>query len=266
MEQVDEIKLCVAYCRLGRGYKLSARSCSDTTKANDFLEHLCGDPRRCGGHKTKAGGFFPDEALAGQTIEAVLDQKIKDYFETYELIDTLGYAAPLEEMQTYRKTPCVFAAACSTDILSEGTAFLVRELEGDLEYVASPDLFFVVGVSGEVYYMSKEKFDMRYNFSQDKQVNDYDKVPSIRNLRTGDTINLNSYLKTCISKDNRMVYAKQLTRGVKVLTAWDRHNYFRGRAGDYLVASWEDPNDVYIVQNQVFQMMYKPVSPAEYGT
>lgn len=44
---------------------------------------------------------------------------------------------------------------------------------------------------------------------------------------------------------------------MKVIGMWDPFNYFLGRPGDYLVANYRDPNDIYIIQNEAFEGSYE---------
>lgn len=190
LEQVDQINQCVSFCRVPRGYKLSARSCRHTTKANDFLEHLCGNQKTSGGHRTKAGGFLPEQDLTIREVEELLVRRALDYFKTYPLIDTRSDAVPIEDMKVYRKKPIPRRAVCAAEILPAGTPLLIRELQEDLEQTSSEELFLVVGQQGETYYMSKEKFESIYHFEDRPVHTDYDYEPTIRNRLTGRSIRL----------------------------------------------------------------------------
>jgi phosphoglycolate phosphatase len=53
------------------------------------------------------------------------------------------------------------------------------------------------------------------------------------------------------------VFAKELTKRVKVFTAWDSEKYMLGCPGDYLLVRYEDRNDVYILERDVFFHTYE---------
>lgn len=53
------------------------------------------------------------------------------------------------------------------------------------------------------------------------------------------------------------MFAKELTKRVKVFAAWDSEKYMLGCPGDYLLVRYEDRNDVYILERDVFFHTYE---------
>ena len=67
---------------------------------------------------------------------------------------------------------------------------------------------------------------------------------------------LESHIKGCVAVNEAIVKAKKLTRRVKVFTEWDKNNYLSGSVGDYLAAKADNPKDVYIIKNKLFDKLY----------
>ena len=65
--------------------------------------------------------------------------------------------------------------------------------------------------------------------------------------------------RQCLSKEGR-VLARQLTRGIKIFTAWDNGNYIKGEPGDWLVMRKENHADQYVITGELFPRLYRPVS------
>lgn len=64
-------------------------------------------------------------------------------------------------------------------------------------------------------------------------------------------------VKGCIAKAGKPIYAKHLTRALKVYTMWDEDNYMYGRPGDYVAVRPDDPTDVYIIMGKMFDITYE---------
>ena len=55
-----------------------------------------------------------------------------------------------------------------------------------------------------------------------------------------------------------MIYARVLTKPVKIFSRWDYEGYMYGNAGDYICYSPDDDRDVYVVKKEVFEATYIP--------
>ena len=66
-------------------------------------------------------------------------------------------------------------------------------------------------------------------------------------------------VKGCTSKTGTAIFAKQLTKAVKLYTVWDGENYMYGRPGDYLAVRPDDPTDVYVIRQRIFEKTYESV-------
>jgi phosphoglycolate phosphatase len=70
-------------------------------------------------------------------------------------------------------------------------------------------------------------------------------------------IKLLPYAKTCVSTGTVCIFAKKLDRVTKVFTTWDPGNYMYATPEDYLAVRVDDPDDVYIIDQDIFPRSYK---------
>uniref|UniRef100_UPI0040578148 hypothetical protein n=1 Tax=Acetatifactor sp. TaxID=1872090 RepID=UPI0040578148 len=64
-------------------------------------------------------------------------------------------------------------------------------------------------------------------------------------------------MKTCIPTDDFRIYAKVLDSSVKLFPKWDEDKYMLGMSGDYLAASAEDLENVFIEPGDKFLERYR---------
>lgn len=261
--QVEEVDTCVAFNRNPDGYKLSVRSCVQEVKANELAEVLCEGIGNGGGHLRKAGGFIAAESFEKRypekSMETALEERVIDYHDSYEIIYAARYTMDTSDMELYVKKPILVGYAKATDFLKEGTPILVRTLEGDVDLIVEKDLYFMIGIEGEVYPINQEKFERSYQPAEGTPEMDTDYAPTIRDNIYGNTYQLMDCMRPCVSTGTTKIYARKLTSNVKVFTAWDKEKYYRGLAGDYIVVREDDAHDIYIVRGDIFLKTYEKV-------
>lgn len=259
--QVEEVDVCIACCRNPAGYKLSVRSCIKEVKANELAATLCEDIGNGGGHLTKAGGFIAENSfrqLYGERdIAEVLEQRTCSYFDSYQIIYAKDYLLDCSAMKKYQKKNIPVGVSVATEFLQEGTPIMVRTLEGDVDLTVEKDLFFMIGVEGEVYPIRKEKFERSYRFVEEIPFFCMDYAPTVRNNVDGEIYQLLKYMRPCVATGNVKIYASQLKKNVKVFTAWDENKYYTGRVGDYIVCREDDMHDIYVVRQDIFIKTYE---------
>lgn len=263
--QVEEIDTCIAYNPNPGGYKLSVRSCIKEVKANELAGFLCAGIGNGGGHLTKAGGFIAANTFRdkypNQDISTTLQNRMREYFDTYEVIYAKDYELDRTTLKPYQKKAIPIGVAMATDFLEEGTPILVRTLEGDVDIVVENDLYFMIGVEGEVYPIRKEKFDRTYSIVENEEpefIMEY--APTIRNNIDGEVYKLLEQMQTCVAKGTTRIYAKQLEKNVKVFTAWDENKYYSGKAGDYIACREDDFHDIYVIKENIFYKTYEEIA------
>lgn len=265
--QVDTIKTCVVFNEVQDGYKLSIRSCVREVNASELANYLTKGIGSGGGHYEKAGGFISERLFREKyslNAEGYFNTKMTEYFDTYEIITAKNYEANISEMSLYKKKAMPIGCVKAKDVLPLGTPITVRSLEGDSDLIIEDDLYIMIGIKGEVYPSREEKLkrtnnilDKKYVYSECVIDNTY--IPTIKNRITGQNLLITDYAKVCIPTGEVKIYAKQLTRGIKVFTAWDKEKYMLGQPGDYLAVRTDDMHDIYIIEQKIFGLTYEAV-------
>lgn len=266
--QKEQMSLCVAYTEDPAGCKFVVRSLTDTTRADEVAGYLSESVGAGGGQTNKAGGFISEylfqaekqgyESEDGKTdYYSYLWKRLSQYLNEYQVIRAEEYCPELELMERYKKKKMKLGVVRTIDCMKEGTPILIRTLEGDMECVSADDLFIMIGIDGEVYPIRQEKFEFSYEFTDGKPeyISEYE--PVIHNTITDEAYHLESYMKTCQAKGISYIYAKQLSKPVKIFTQWDQTKYLKGSRGDYLAVRGDDFNDVYIIEKSVFLRSYE---------
>lgn len=262
--QVEKVDTCVAFNLNPNGYKLSVRSCIREVKANELAEELCRDIGNGGGHVTKAGGFISQNLVLQKypedRIEEVLVNRMKEYYDSYDIIYAESHVMDLTGMKLYKKKAVRVGVVKAVDLLPEDTPIVVRALEGDVDLVVHEGLYLMVGVEGEVYPINQKKFELSYRLTDGTpEIMEMDYEPTVHDTLHGQMYSLLENMKTCISTGETRIYAKPLTKNVKIFTAWDRNKYYRGLVGDYIAMREDDPHDIYIVRGDIFHRTYEVI-------
>lgn len=265
--QVDKISSSVVYNDMGFGYKLSVRSCIKEVRANDFVAYITENVGSGGGHNEKAGGYIDKAKLAKEypklEIGEFLEMRMKDYYETSEIIYAKDYEIDTTDMSKYQKKRIPLGYVDPSSFLEEGTKVTVRTLEGDFDLEVDGDFYIIIGVKGEVYPIKKDKFVNRYTEEKIPYVFDGQYEPTLHLKAEGTSINLIKYAKTCIFSGKAYIYAKEVDHTVKIFTYWDTDTYMLGKPGDFIACRTDDTKDVYIIEHDIFYKTYEPFDGEE---
>ncbi|MGN0384529.1 MAG: bifunctional oligoribonuclease/PAP phosphatase NrnA [Lachnospiraceae bacterium] len=264
--QVDVIKSCVVFNEINDGFKLSVRSCVKEVDASELASFLTENIGSGGGHYEKAGGFVSrklyEERYPTLHAEAYFNNRMTQYFDSFDLIYAEKYDMDISNMKKYTKKNIPIGYVKTAEVLPVGTPITIRTLEGDMEMKVEEDLYILIGIKGEVYPNRREKFersyktlDQKYRFEDMVLSRDY--IPTIKNRDDGSTLLITDYAKVCVPTGQVHIHAKELKRGVKVFTAWDKERYMLGKAGDYLAVRCEDRHDIYVVERDIFGRTYE---------
>ena len=263
--QVDAIKTCVVFNEVPDGYKFSVRSCIREVNASELAAFLAQEIGSGGGHYEKAGGFISlwryEENFPTLHTEAYFNNRMTQYFDSYDLIYAEDYQADLEGMKQYQKRNIPVGYVKADRVLPVGTPITIRTLEGDIELTVDEDLYIIIGLKGEVYPNRREKFERSYRILDQKYQHspDLEYVPTIKDRIDGSTLTLTDFAGVCEPTGTVKIYARELDRGVKVFTAWDKGKYMLGKPGDYLAVRCDDLHDVYVVERDIFDKSYDEV-------
>ena len=165
----------------------------------------------------------------------------------------------MDGMKKYVKIPQEFGYVKLTDVFPKGTLITVRTLEGDIDITIDKSHYLMVGITGEIYPIAKEKFKKSYKTLDDSFDKKFEYDPSIKNSVTGEKKSVMAYVKHAVSKGNVSIYAHPLDKCVKLFTAWDDEKYYSGEIGDYIAFREDDPHDIYIIKKDLFDQLYKEV-------
>ncbi len=264
--QVDKITTCVVFCQNGDGFKLSIRSCVKEVNASELAAFLTERIGSGGGHYEKAGGFI-SEKLFRKSFDSIspeiyLSNRLKEYYEMFELIYAADYNIDINIMETYVKKKLPIGYVRAKDMLPIGTPITVRSLEGDMDLTVDKDLVIMIGVKGEVYPNRLEKFKksnqpLEEAYDYDKFVLESSYIPTIKNRLTGQNELITRYASVCVPKGEVKIFACPLDRYVKVFTAWDKEKYMLGKPGDYLAVRCDDLHDIYVIEKNIFGLTYE---------
>lgn len=265
--QVDCINTCVVYNETNDGYKISVRSCVKEVNASELAAFLTENVGSGGGHYEKAGGFISkklyNEKYKSLHPEGYFNNRMLEYFDSFDLIYAKDYSADISDMKMYEKNKLPLGYVNMWEVLPLGTPITIRTLEGDVDMVVASDLVVMIGIRGEVYPNNAEKFKRSYMMEDREYIYECDTdmkyIPTIKVRTTGENLVLTDYAKSCVPSGTVKIYAKPLLRGVKVFTAWDKGKYMLGKPGDFLAVRNDDMHDVYVIEKKIFAKTYSEV-------
>ncbi|MBE5924047.1 MAG: recombinase RecJ [Lachnospiraceae bacterium] len=260
------VDVCLAYYVSPQEIKFSVRSCVKEVHANELAAFLATGIGGGGGHLTKAGGAIRPEKLANlyeddsdmeSIVRAELGKRLDQYFSMYRIIYAKETTLDTTDMKIYKKIPQQLGCARLTDLFPLNTMVEIRTLEGDINVRIEEDKYLMIGIAGEVYPIAKEKLESSYNYVDEPYDKTFEYKPCIKDVLTGEKKNVLSYAKSVVSTGDVRIYAKTLDDYVKLFTAWDEEKYYSGCPGDYIAVREDDPHDIYIINGQLFDKLYK---------
>ncbi len=263
--QVDCIDVCVVFCQLPAGIKLSVRSCVREVMASELAASLCKGVGSGGGHKDKAGGFLSRDALSrlGLSPAAFLRQRLTEYFAAYDLLYCGRLGIDTAVLPRYVKKPLPLGFVPSTELFPPGTQMTVRTLEGDAVTVAGEDIYIMIGLRQEVYPIRREKFLASYRALEERYVPDPrflpegSYTPTVKGGPEMSAAPLFENARACVGTGGSFVYIKRLTRPTKLFTVWNPEGYMFGGPGDCLAIRSDDGEDAYIIDGRIFDLSYE---------
>ncbi|HOO61224.1 MAG TPA: DHH family phosphoesterase [Bacillota bacterium] len=261
--QVDRVDTCIAFNETYTGYKLSIRSCIKETKASELADYITNGIGSGGGHRNKSGGFIAKDDFVTQYGSLRMMQFLRTKLISYAGECTILRAGfdkvSINGMSKYVKKAIPVGVVFCKDFLTAGTPLLVRTLEGDIDIQATSDTCIMIGIQGEIYPITMQKFLATYDMCEAKSHLSTEYRPTIKNLRSGESYDLASHVRSCIAKGKEYVYSRPIKHSVKIFTLWDPSNYYRGVEGDYLTMRIDDPTDFYLVEKNIFERSYDSV-------
>ena len=267
MLQVNTVDTCVVYSNLTDGIKISVRSCIKEVRADELARFLTKGVGTGGGHIVKAGGFISrhcyDEHYQKVSLETYFSQRLDEYFAGFDIVYAKDREADISGMRKYKKCRVPLGFVKSSSILPVGTPVLIRTLKGDVDASVSDDIYIMIGTLGEVYPISREIFERSYDVTGASYRIDIDYSPTIKDMRSGRSHSLMQNAYECVEKNETQVYAKPITKAVKVFPLWDDDRYMLGKKEDYLAVRADDLNDIFVVEKDIFDRSYERLEENE---
>lgn len=201
------------------------------------------------------------------SVNGYFNRKIEEYYKECDWMYTEGMVnySNVENMDKYKKKKIPWAFVRSIDILPKGESFRIRMLENEseIELISSDGLYIMIGLKGEIYNITEEKFITTY--TETKEEFDICEtmpiyLPAIYACSSGKKISIDDKAHLCYPKDSRTIYAKPIEKRTKVFSVYNKGEYFVGKPGDYLVIREDDVEDVYIVQKEIFEETYNKIN------
>ncbi|SKC08333.1 nanoRNase/pAp phosphatase, hydrolyzes c-di-AMP and oligoRNAs [Lachnospiraceae bacterium] len=261
--ETDTVDVCVAYYIRPEEVKFSVRSCIKEVHANELAAFIADGIGGGGGHIYKAGGMIRPEAIpeqGEQGIEELIDdlirKRLQSYFDKYEIIYAEKTVLDTTDMEKYEKLPQELGVVKLTDIFPVGTTVEIRTLEGDIGVKIDENVYLMIGVEGEIYPIKKEKLEKSYILKDKPYVKEFEYRPKIKNLQTEESRTVLSFARTVLSTVSTAIYARPLTKSVKLFTAWDTEKYYSGEPGDFIAVREDDPHDIYVIRKDLFSKLY----------
>ena len=267
---IDTVDVCLVYNILSFGVKFSIRSCSKETKANELAMFISDKIGSGGGHIEKAGGLlkndlikqiYPeyveiDDQSAKFSISNILKQRLNDYFENSDIIYAKKTKIDTNKMKRYIANPFVVGVIDPKKYIPAGNMAIIRTISGDKNIEIKKNTLFIVTEAGEIYGISEDIFKKNYIKTRKHFKITTDYSPIIKNADTGKTYHIITEVKPYISNGEINIYAKKLTKTTKLFTTWDNEKYMLGLKGDYIAASIDDPNNIFIIEKNIFKKTY----------
>lgn len=242
-------------------------------RALEFLDYLITDFGLVKGDARNAQGEI-SQAILGvlvgqQEADSIMDyilQKAVAYFQECDCVEAGSYVLEnqkvLESMDIYQKKTVKWAYVRSLDVVEKGQKLRIKSLENEsgLILAADEETYIMIGCRGEIYDITRTKFETTYEASPEaldifEQMLDF--IPVIETVPEGEYISLDEVAHLCYPKKGNGIYAKQLEKRTKVFSSRDSQVYFLGRPGDYLAVRSDDLGDIYVIQKEVFAQTYE---------
>ena len=248
---------------------------SDTksVRALDFLDYLIGDFGLVKGTANCGSGRISSAILkvqmSGEDMTDTMEYFLKmaaSYYQDCDRIRVEDYAETHAEeiyaMQSYCKRKISWAYVRSTDVAEPGHKICMKTLENEagLTVKADENIYIMIGCRGEVYDITREKFEKTYEPTEEpldvfERMLDF--LPAVETVPEGAYVSLDEVAHLCYPKPGAGIYAKELTRRTRVYPVDRDQEYFLGRPGDYLAIRKEDIRDIYVIQKEIFRQTYE---------
>lgn len=252
-------------------FMLRCLSKSQRIRALELIDFVFGQFGTAKGTAEWAQGTVSEVLLSVCMTEAEIDDpteyfllRMDAYFTECEVVEALTFAKQnpeqMAEMKEYEKARVSWAYVKTTDIVPKGGVMSIRTLENDTGVIvkADEDIYIMIGCMGEVYQIQREKFSSSYEISEeplDMFAQMFEFIPAVERLDDHTYLPIDEIAKICYPKKGSGIFARRLTKRTRVFGK-NVTDYFVGDPGDYMAVRKDDPQDIYIIREEVFGRTY----------
>ncbi len=244
---------------------------TDFTRALELVEYVLGQFGTAKGSARWAQGSISQVLLSVCMTEVEISditeyfmECVDRYFAECEVIEAKLFSKQQPErvasMKEYEKARVSWAFVKTTEVAKKGETLSIRTLENDTGVLvdAAEDVYVMIGCRGEVYQIQRQKFESSYEPSDEKldifrQFLDF--IPAVERVETAEYVPIDEFAHLCYPKRGAAILAQRLERRTRVFSQ-SGTDYFVGKQGDYIAMRKDDPEDVYIIQEEVFRRTY----------
>ncbi len=265
----DDRNVCVGICQSGRNIEIIVSSITNEIRAIEMLDFMLDDIGIFAGDEKyaqgKLTGALIDAYMAEWEVKSAAEyfiMRIGKYFQDTDIIRCTSDEIDVSAMAEYHKKHIPWAVVKTEDIGDIGSLICVKSLENStgVEIEISKDSYIMVGCRGEVYDISRKKFEHSYDVTEEKLdifENILDFIPTVESVKDRKYIPIDEMAHICYPKSNSFIYTREITRRTKVFGAYNKGKYFIGKPGDYLAVRGEDKKDAYIIKHDIFIATYE---------
>ena len=261
--EVEGIDIVISYSkRNDKIYKASIRSYNKFFDALDIISHLTqNNIGSGGGHSHMAGGILFIDKIG--SIHSYLERAIIELINSHNLIES-GKICNLPTFPTSKKAYSV--RVIEKRLLTDNDKQNIKIQTSEGEISTSRAQYFILGVKGEIYPISKEELEDNYikindqkflttceQYLADKEYNLTINVGKEPIHFTGKNLRLFPAYLSKASAEERMLH--KLERPCRVITKWSDISPSKGKIGDYLCIK-DNGDNIYIIEEEIARMTY----------
>jgi len=161
----------------------------------------------------------------------------------------------LAELQIYKKRKKNLHFVKSLNVKEAGEPVVIHTLEGDVTVPAGEEQYIMIGAHEDIYPIPRNLFESKYEVITERKLAEVEEVAR----RHG--IDLEK-VEGCRLMRDSYVYARRMEKDFSVYTKHCDSELF-GNAGDYYAVTYEDPENVYIIQGDIMEETYEKVETTE---